>query len=459
MRILHLAFEDPLQPGSGGGSVRVREINRRLAERHEITTLVAAYPGAKPRVEDGVQWTPIGIRTHKKAALLSYFAVLGRETARRPHDLVVEEFGAPFSVGFSPLFTDKPVVASVQWLFASRMREKYRLPFDEVERYGLRFYDRFIAVSGWLADELRTRRPGAVVEAIPNGVEKIAYEARASVPKHLLFVGRLELLPKGLDFLLEIYARIRRVRGRETPPLVIVGDGPERKATERLAKRRGLASLVDFRGRIEGAEKYRLMSSAHAVLMPTRYETFGLVAVESLAAGAPLVTFDVGPLREVAGDGPGTRLIRPWDLDSFAREVLRFVEDRELRERVRQDGRRWARRYDWDEISIQQEEFYLRALENGNNAGSIGGSPVRYGGLSQALTSARLLASGSQWARALGICPESGRGMPSAGAALPDLATGRLNDFGEIGERQPAAGTGQTCEQDSQRYQRVPGTV
>src|SRR5918997_2143896 len=170
MRILHLAYEDPLQPVSGGGSVRVREINRRLAERHEITNLVAAYPGAEPRVEDGVRWVPIGARTRKKIAQLSYFALLGREVARRPHDLVVEEFGAPFSTGFSPLFTKKPVVASVQWLFASQMREKYRLPFDEVEGYGLRFYSDFIAVSDWLARDLRARRPGAHVETIPNGV-------------------------------------------------------------------------------------------------------------------------------------------------------------------------------------------------------------------------------------------------------------------------------------------------
>jgi glycosyltransferase involved in cell wall biosynthesis len=70
----------------------------------------------------------------------------------------------------------------------------------------------------------------------------------------------------------------------------------------------------------------------------------------------------VGPLREVVGDATGARLIRPWDLDAFAQEVLRFVDDRQLRERVRETGRRWARRFDWEEISLQQEEFYMRTL-------------------------------------------------------------------------------------------------
>jgi glycosyltransferase involved in cell wall biosynthesis len=213
-----------------------------------------------------------------------------------------------------------------------------------------------------LADELRLRRPGAIVETIPNGVDELAYEAQATTARHLLFVGRLDLIPKGGDLLFDIFARISHVRRSRVPRLVIIGDVPDRKAMERLAEKSGLSGLVEFRGRIEGAEKYRLMSAAYAVLMPTRFETFGLVAIESLAAGAPLVTFDVGPLREIVGDATGARLIRPWDLDAFAQEVLRFVDDRQLREEVREAGRRWARRFDWEEISLQQEEFYMRTL-------------------------------------------------------------------------------------------------
>ncbi len=365
MRILHLAYEDPLQPGSGGGSIRAREINRRIAGRHEITALVAGYPGAKPRVEDGIRWVPVGPRTGAKIDRLAYFALLGLEVVRRPHDLVVEEFGAPFSVGLSPLFTKKPVVASVQWLFASQMREKYRLPFDRVEGYGLRFYSDFIAVSDWLARDLRARRPGAHVETIPNGVEEIAYEAEATTPKHLLFVGRLDIAHKGGDFLLEILARVRRLRGGRVPPLVIVGDGPDRGTMERQARQMGLSQSVEFRGRVEGPEKYRLIADAHAVLMPSRHETFGMVAVESLAAGGSLVAFDVGPLREVAGiDGTtGARLVPPFDLDAFAREVVGLIDVPRSARRLREAGRRWARRYDWDEIAARQEKHYLRAVE------------------------------------------------------------------------------------------------
>jgi glycosyltransferase involved in cell wall biosynthesis len=311
---------------------------------------------------------PIGSSKGTKIDRLAYFALAGRQVTCYPHDLVVEEFGAPFSTGFSPLFTQKPVVASVQWLFASQMREKYHLPFDHVERYGLRFYHRFIAVSNWLAENLRRRRPVADVETIPNGVEESAYETKITAPKHLLFLGRLDIAHKGGDFLFDILARVGLMKGGNLPPLVIAGEGPDRKAMKNLAKKSGLSHLVDFRGRVEGLEKYQLISDAYAVLMPSRYETFGMVAAESLAAGGPLVAFDVGPLREVTGGESGgethARLVQPYNLDAFAREVLRLIDDPASAEGMREAGRRRARRYDWDAIASRQEECYLRAVKN-----------------------------------------------------------------------------------------------
>ncbi len=369
MRILHLAYEDPAQPGSGGGSIRTREINRRLSERHQITALVAGYPGAKPRVEDGIHWVPIGACSGTKADRLSYFALLGPSLRRFSYDLVVEDFGAPFSVGFAPLFTRKPVVASVQWMFASEMRSKYHLPFDWVEQVGLRFYHDFIAVSEWLAEMIRARRPGARVQAIANGIEAPAFRVEPAAPRHLLFVGRLDTEQKGCDLLLESVARARATLGDRLPPLIVLGDGPDRSALERQAQQLGLSDTVEFRGRVDGLTKYQLMASAYAVLMPSRFETFGMVAVEAQAAGAPIVTFDVGPLREVAGGG-GARLVAPFDVDAFAREITVLVAQPEIVAQLRQQGRRWASRYNWDRLALQQEVHYMETVARARSVGA-----------------------------------------------------------------------------------------
>lgn len=368
MRILHLAYEDPAQPGSGGGSVRTREINGRLSTRHEITALVAGYPGARPRWENGIQWIPIGTRQGTKIDRLAYFAWLGPMIRQFAHDLIVEDFGAPFSVGFSPLFTSKPVVASVQWLFASQMREKYHMPFDWVEGAGLRFYTNFIAVSNWLATLLRTRRSGATIETIPNGVEDVAFSVEPMTPQHLLFVGRLDSQQKGCDLLLQVAARARALLRDQMPPLLIVGDGPDRAVLEQGVQQLNLADIVKFCGRVEREAKYRLMASAYAVLMPSRFETFGMVAAESQAAGGPVITFDVGPLAEVAGPG-GARLVSPFDLDQFVQELVEFVRYPAKVEHCRILGRRWARRYNWDQIALQQEQHYFAAVEGAKHGG------------------------------------------------------------------------------------------
>ena len=367
MRILHLAYEDPAQPGSGGGSIRTREINRRLANHHSITALVANYPGARTRVEDGIRWVPIGPATGTRFDRLAYFAALVPALRRYPADLIVEDFGAPFSMAGIPLMTRTPVVASVQWLFAAQMRAKYHLPFDWVERAGLHLYDDFITVSEWLADEVRRRRPHATVESIPNGIEPVAFEVQPTAPRHLLFVGRLDTQQKGCDLLLESVAQARNTLVNRMPPLLIVGDGPDRSGIEAQSRRLGLDSAVTFLGRVDGRPKYELMAGAYGVLMPSRFEPSGMSAAEAQAAGAPIVAYDVGPLHEVAGPG-GAFLLPAFDTAAFARAIVDLVNQPDLVEQVRTQGRRWARRFNWDGLAARQEAHYAAALASATAA-------------------------------------------------------------------------------------------
>ena len=86
-----------------------------------------------------------------------------------------------------------------------------------------------------------------------------------------------------------------------------------------------------------------------------------MVAAEGQAAGAPIITFDVGPLAEVVGGG-GARLVSPFDLETFAQETVMLIQNEQLFDEIRTLGRNWAKRYDWDQIAVQQEQHYLRTL-------------------------------------------------------------------------------------------------
>jgi glycosyltransferase involved in cell wall biosynthesis len=365
MRILHLGYEDPAQPGSGGGSVRTHEINRRLSDRHDITILVAGYPGAKRRLEDRIHWEPLWPRTGKPIDRLAYFALLGPAIQFFPHDLVVEDFSAPFGTAMSPWFTRKPVVASVQWMFAKQMREKYHLPFDYIEQKGLQYYRNFIAVSDWLSSMIQQRHPDAKnanIVTIPNGVASEAFSVETSPPRHFLFVGRMDIQQKGCDLLIQITERAHRLLGDLMPPLLIVGDGPDQPILERQVQKAGLSDIIRFCGRIEGGKKFELMAQAFAILMPSRFETFGIVAAESQACGAPLIAFDVGPLKDVTG-GTGAFLVPPFDLDAFAQEMARMVTDQKNLSPAGKQAQQWARKYDWDVIARQQEAVYMQVVK------------------------------------------------------------------------------------------------
>src|SRR5438105_7396065 len=95
LRILHLAFDDHRRPGSGGGAIRNREINRRLALRHDITAVTVSYRGSRERVEDGVRYVPVGLALGYYGSILTYFAALPLVIWKHPSDLLVEDFAAP----------------------------------------------------------------------------------------------------------------------------------------------------------------------------------------------------------------------------------------------------------------------------------------------------------------------------------------------------------------------------
>jgi glycosyltransferase involved in cell wall biosynthesis len=358
LRVLHLGFEDWRKPGSGGGAVRTREVNERLARRHDVTVLVSRYRGARERVEGGVRYVPVGLPIGYWGGILSYFALLPFAARKRSADLVVEDFAAPIGSVVPRLWSRRPLVAVVQWLDAEGKSRQYHLPFHRVQQAGVRRHDRFIAMSDDLAARLHADNPEADVKVIPNGVPPAAFTTTAPRGADVVFLGRLEIAQKGIDLLVAAIALVQeRLPGR----VVLAGDGPDRRAVERLVERAGLADRVVFVGRVDGDEKLRLLAAARLVVMPSRYETFGIVAAEAMACGTPVVAFEIPSLREVVPADAGT-LVPAFDVAAFGEAVAELAARPDRIEEVGAQNRRRARRYDWDEVAEQQEAVYLAAV-------------------------------------------------------------------------------------------------
>jgi glycosyltransferase involved in cell wall biosynthesis len=369
MRVLHLGFEDPRMPGAGGGSVRTHEINRRLAAQgFEVTVLTTRYPGWKERVEDGVHYVPIGLGNgaNRLSRLLAYVMRLPLEVRKRraKADLVVEDFFAPFSTMAAPLWTQRPTIGVVQWLHAREKAREYKLPLHWMERLGVRKHRRLIAVSQGIADQLSVIHPNVHVDVIGNGVDPAAWKPAPHHGRDILFIGRLEYGHKGLDMLVEAW---KLCCSRLDGNLLIAGKGPDEDKLRAAIQEAGLSQRVRLLGWLSGEKKFQALSDARLVVVPSRHETFGLVAIDALATGTPVIAFNIPCLREIIPPGAGW-LVDAFDVNALAEEMVRRYHQPGLEE-VASFGRKFAANYNWDALACLQAESYRQSFEALGNPG------------------------------------------------------------------------------------------
>ena len=143
-------------------------------------------------------------------------------------------------------------------------------------------------------------------------------------PPRLLVVSRLAP-EKGVDTALTAFARVRSAFPGAR--LVIGGDGPERERLRQRADDLGVGDAVDFPGRVAPAEVLGLLDAASLVLVPSRAEAFGLVAIEAALMQRPVVASRVGGLREVVADGLTGLLVSAGDAGAMAEAAIALLGD------------------------------------------------------------------------------------------------------------------------------------
>jgi glycogen(starch) synthase len=360
--VLHLGFEDPVMPGAGGGSLRTHEINRRLHARNfRITVLTTRYPGCVDQVRDGVSYVHVGLGRGRNrfTRLLGYIIRIPAAVRAHPEaDLIVEDFFPPFSSMAVPLWTQRPVIGLVQWLHAREKARQYGLPFHLVERLTVLAHRRLIAVSEGTAERLLSLNPRARVDVIGNGVDVALFEEPVQLGRDVLFVGRMELGGKGLDLLLQAWSlACHQLDGQ----LLIAGSGPDEGRARRLAHRLGISERVVFLGWVGGREKVRLMNRSRVVVVPSRHETFGIVAIEALAAATPVVAFDISCLRELVPAGCGW-LVQAFDVSALSARLVSVYGDEGTLLTAGRRGREFAADFDWDLLADLQARAYQDVL-------------------------------------------------------------------------------------------------
>ena len=226
--------------------------------------------------------------------------------------------------------------------------------------------DRLIAVSEPCITAMRPYFTEQDFEIIPNGIDTGLYrplapsEARPEGPPRILFVGRFD--PRNaLDVMLDA-SRILADEGRDFV-LQVVGDGPLRPKYHRQARTLGLDDRIEWLGLLD-KERPRLYREAAVFAAPCVLASFGVVLLEAMASGTPVVCADNIGFRQVIRDGAPGRFVPPRDAAALATGIGELLDDAAMRADWGARGREVAvEQYAWPIIAGRVEALYREIIE------------------------------------------------------------------------------------------------
>lgn len=198
-------------------------------------------------------------------------------------------------------------------------------------------------------------------KVIPNGVNVGRFQRAVPIARwkdgcpNILFVGRLEDR-KGLPHLLKAFRLVRK--SGVACRLLVVGSGPQEREARRYVMTRRLLN-VEFLGRVSDAEKAQLFRTADVFVSPaTGRESFGIVLLEAMAAGTPIVCSDIHGYKGVAQRGRQAILVPPRDSKALAAGISELLGDPALRARMGAAGLERAEQFSWERVTAKVEEYY-----------------------------------------------------------------------------------------------------
>jgi glycosyltransferase involved in cell wall biosynthesis len=214
-----------------------------------------------------------------------------------------------------------------------------------------------------VVDWFKVNRDKVIV--IPNGVDMNVFtKSNNGVlldgDPCVLFVGHLAIL-KGVDVLIRATAKLKI----KLPniKLHLVGGG-NIHAFSLLARQYGVEKNVVFHGWVEQSKLSRYYKSANFCIFPSRHEGFGLVILEAMALGIPVIASDIPTFKEIIADGNDGVMFKSEDADALSDKVLTLYYDPKLRNELGSNAFEKAKKYSWENIADQYIALYKVLRQN-----------------------------------------------------------------------------------------------
>ncbi|MDH3346849.1 MAG: glycosyltransferase family 4 protein [Desulfobulbaceae bacterium] len=367
MFIVHCIYDDPKNPWcGGGGALRAKKINEIIASDHKIIVVTGNYPGARNETINQVEYRRVGWSASYLLSRLSYTFFVPWFIMRKKCDLIVNDVSF-FSPSFANFFSSAPCVSIIHHIMEKHALKLYFfvgfIPYF-VEKIILKSVDWIITPSLSLKQKLEEITNGTRIENIANGIDNKFLTVMVSESQFILFLGRIDFYMKGLDNLIAAFA------GQSANPhlhLVIAGSGKKADMykLEQLIKRYDLESRVEVLGRVSEERKVELLAKCLFFVMPSRFEGWGIAAVEANAVGKPVLATRISGITEAVAEGKTALLVDVDNVSEMVGAMERLICDEPLRIRLGKAGREYARKFRWRMIAEKQLDFYLECKARG----------------------------------------------------------------------------------------------
>ncbi len=363
MKILHIIYDDVENPWlGGGGAVRALEINKLLAGKHDITVLTGNYPDAKNNKIDNVRYIRAGSDSNYLLSRISFTLLVPKMIKKLDFDILVSDFSA-FSPVYSQKYTKKPVIHTFYHMLGKQVFKKFMfLGFlaNYFEKKFLKSATNIITISPSVTELIEDDHKN--IRCIYTGIDASLFETKSNENGYIAFLGRIDPYMKGLDVLIKAFS----ILTKEKITLRIAGTGPQKNIDllKKMTKDLGLNEKVDFIGRISEEEKRTFLQNCRFMVMPSRFEGWGISAIEAAACGKAVIASNIPGLKDAVKDNETGILVEKENVEELADAILKLNNDIELRKTLGKSAREWALNFKWESIAEHQESFYLEMLNN-----------------------------------------------------------------------------------------------
>lgn len=368
VRICH--FTSTFFPRVGGVEIVVSNLARCQHEQgHRVTVITPTIRGIDNRVDVPYRVVHYSRPSSKRFLTRQVLLRLLWEHSRDPFDVLHCHSAYPHgyvSVTFSHL-TGVPVIVTPHGP-TDIMREERLRRNPKIEARlakGLRESAGITAISRDIRDEILSVGgiPDEKVRVIPNGVTLSEYAGVAGFDlgfPYILAMGRM-VPQKGFDHLIRAFGSV--AREQSDLRLLFAGEGVYRREYEKQVAALGLQDRIRFLGLVQGTQKISFMKGAEFFVCPSRFEPFGIVVLEAMASGVPVVANRVGGIVDIVEDGVQGVLVDPTSTDGLAAAISRLHRDPRTRHRMGQAAELKSKGYDWASINEQYLAVYRAGME------------------------------------------------------------------------------------------------